>query len=197
MIKRMITSEFYCDFDGKNFNYCNDFKLFINNLDFETSFLKNFEKIKKSKSISSYLFFGLNGKKLYTVKCFNYFILNIYKATKIVFFEIDSDFDILKNIIDFDIKHYINDNEIYYDYGFNFNSNGWEVVWLYSVGFNRKNISNILKISLNTVNVRLYRFRIKYKFCNLESLVSYIKFNGLIFNNIPKRYIKNQLINYM
>ena len=176
----------YCFFNGMEFNYKVRFEDNIKIDLFEKFFKYQFEEIRKLKNQFVYLSITTNNDvlKIHKLYCKNYFEGDKYKNTSIIMYENLTEDEIIKIFMPISKLHSkeIDINLI------DFNSKGWSALWLYSLGFSRIQIANILKINNDTLNKRLVRIKKKFKNCNMDELKFYIKSNGIIYKKVPKEF---------
>lgn len=180
----------YCFFNGKAFNYKNEFERNIKIDFFENYFKYNFNNIKTINSPFFYLAIISNNNSLRVFKlyCKNHFNGDRYENTSIVMYENLYEHEVIKNVINnIDMKK-IDINLI------NFESKNWTTLWLYSIGFSRRQLAKILNINCEAVNKRLFRIKRLFKNCYLDELRSFIRNNGIIYEKVPKEYKECKLI---
>lgn len=180
----------YCFFDGKVFSYKNEFEKNIKVDFFEGYFRYHFNDIKTLASPFFYLAITSdnNSLRVFKLYCKNHFDGDRYENTSLIMCENLYEHEIIKMIIpSFNVKK-IDINLM------DFNSRNWTTLWLYSLGFSRKQVAEILNISYETVNKRLFRIKKIFKDCNLDELKVFIKNSGVLYRNIPKEYKESKLI---
>lgn len=180
----------YCFFDGKVFSYKNEFEKNIKVDFFEGYFRYHFNDIKTLTSPFFYLAITSdnNSLRVFKLYCKNHFDGDRYEKTSLIMCENLYEYEIIKMIIpSFNVKK-IDINLM------DFNSRNWTTLWLYSLGFSRKQVAEILNISYETVNKRLFRIKKIFKDCNLDELKVFIKNSGVLYRNIPKEYKESKLI---
>jgi hypothetical protein len=180
----------YCFFNGTIFNYNKGFEENINTNFFENYFKYNHPKIKKLQKSFVYLaIFSNDGVlKIFTLHCKNHFDIDRYKQTSILMYKNIYEFEVIKSFLpQYDVKKF--DATL-----IDFNSRGWVVLWLSSIGFTRKQISNVLKISYENVGKRLFRIKNNFKNSTLEELKFFVRDSGLIYTHIPSQFDANRIL---
>lgn len=180
----------YCFFNGKVFNYKNKFEKNIKIDFFESYFKYHFNEIKIIISPFFYLAIISNNEslKIFKLFCKNHFDNDRYTKTSIIMYENLYEHEIIKTVIpEFNLKS-LDINLI------NFDSRNWTTLWLYSLGFSRKQVAEILNINYETVNKRLVRITQPFKNCKLDELKFFIKNSGVLYEKIPKEYKECKLI---
>ncbi|MFQ1018112.1 helix-turn-helix transcriptional regulator [Gilliamella sp. BG7] len=180
----------YCFFNGTVFNYNKGFKDNINVNFFENYFKYNFSQIKKINTpfVYLYVFSNKGVLKIANLYCKNHFDIDRYKKTSIVMYINTYEFNVIKSFLpNYDVKKF--DSKL-----IDFNSRGWVVLWLFSTGFTRKQISEFLKISYENVSKRLFRIKNKFKASSLEELKFFVRDSGLIYTHIPSQFNTNKIL---
>lgn len=174
----------YCLFNGTTFNYNKDFKENINVNYFENYFKFNYQEIKNLKTPFVYLsvFSNEGVLKISNLHCKNHFEINKYKKTSILMYKNVYEFDVIKEIFPKYDKKIFNSSLI------NFNSRGWVVLWLLSHGFTKNQITEILNISHENVNKRIFRIKKNFKDSSLVDLQFFIRDSGLIYTRVPSQF---------
>lgn len=174
----------YCLFNGTSFNYNKDFKENINVNYFENYFKFNYQEIKNLKTPFVYLsvFSNEGVLKISNLHCKNHFEINKYKKTSILMYKNVYEFDVIKEIFPKYDKKIFNSSLI------NFNSRGWVVLWLLSHGFTKNQITEILNISHDNVNKRIFRIKKNFKDTSLVDLQFFIRDSGLIYTRVPSQF---------
>lgn len=174
----------YCLFNGTTFNYNKDFKENINVNYFENYFKFNYQEIKNLKTPFVYLsvFSNEGVLKISNLHCKNHFEINKYKKTSILMYKNVYEFDVIKEIFPKYDKKIFNSSLI------NFNSRGWVVLWLLSHGFTKNQITEILNISHDNVNKRIFRIKKNFKDSSLVDLQFFIRDSGLIYTRVPSQF---------
>lgn len=174
----------YCLFNGTTFNYNKDFKENINVNYFENYFKFNYQEIKNLKTPFVYLsvFSNEGVLKISNLHCKNHFEINKYKKTSILMYKNVYEFDVIKEIFPKYDKKIFNSSLI------NFNSRGWVVLWLLSHGFTKNQITEILNISHDNVNKRIFRIKKNFKDTSLVDLQFFIRDSGLIYTRVPSQF---------
>lgn len=174
----------YCLFNGTTFNYNKDFKENINVNYFENYFKFNYQEIKNLKTPFVYLsvFSNEGVLKISNLHCKNHFEINKYKKTSILMYKNVYEFDVIKEIFPKYDKKIFNSSLI------NFNSRGWVVLWLLSHGFTKNQITEILNISHENVNKRIFRIKKNFKDTSLVDLQFFIRDSGLIYTRVPSQF---------